>query len=560
MLERAKALMNDRPDSALTILDSLGQHEPSFGRRFRMQYRLHRLNALNKADTLFRSTAEAQALVDYFDGSGSPNEQMLAYYLLGRAYFDTHEAPMALSCYHTAAERADTTAQDCDYAQLSRVYGQMAKIFYQQNLMRQSLDCENLSVKYGWLGNDTLNVIRSIVGKIAPFKDLSEVDSALRACEYASALSTKIGCKEMSAAILGSVIRNLVDQGQIEKAKNYIDRYEQESGYFDSTNNIERGRESYYYTKGYYYLAVGKLDSAECLFRKELRDGEDFNNQNGGSRGLALLFQKKHMPDSAAKYALYSYAMNDSVYAQMATDEVEQIQGLYDYSRNQEIAQREKKRADAEKEKVYWLISLLAILGLLATFFILKEKAKRAEALQKYKANVSALALAQVEMNQLRSQKMESTRLAQNKEKQVTLLQGEVRQYQANEQRRIESEEARLQAAENKLNNSPLYAKLQTISNRGEKIADDDWQWIYSLAIECFPDFWEFVSAKKFALNESEFNTCVLIRLHVRPVSASAMLDFSTGYMAKLRTRLFEKLFGESGTSKQFDDRIMKYA
>ena len=38
MLSRAEEMMNDHPDSALMILDSLGQHEKEFGRHFRMQY------------------------------------------------------------------------------------------------------------------------------------------------------------------------------------------------------------------------------------------------------------------------------------------------------------------------------------------------------------------------------------------------------------------------------------------------------------------------------------------------------------------------------------------
>jgi len=37
---------------------------------------------------------------------------------------------MALQCYHDAIDCADTTATDCDYAQLARVYGQMGDIFY----------------------------------------------------------------------------------------------------------------------------------------------------------------------------------------------------------------------------------------------------------------------------------------------------------------------------------------------------------------------------------------------------------------------------------------------
>ena len=83
-----------------------------------------------------------------------------------------------------------------------------------------------------------------------------------------------------------------------------------------------------------------------------MREGKDFNNQNGGAHGLAILFQKNHQLDSAVKYSLYSYTMNDSVYARMATNEIERARGLYDYTRIQEMAQKEEKRANAEHNKV----------------------------------------------------------------------------------------------------------------------------------------------------------------------------------------------------------------
>jgi len=47
-LLRAETVMDEHPDSALQILDSLGQHETEFTRHFRMQYQLHRQNAVNK--------------------------------------------------------------------------------------------------------------------------------------------------------------------------------------------------------------------------------------------------------------------------------------------------------------------------------------------------------------------------------------------------------------------------------------------------------------------------------------------------------------------------------
>ena len=49
-LQRAEAAMGDHPDSALQILDSLGENEQEFGKHFRMQYLLHRTNAQNKTN------------------------------------------------------------------------------------------------------------------------------------------------------------------------------------------------------------------------------------------------------------------------------------------------------------------------------------------------------------------------------------------------------------------------------------------------------------------------------------------------------------------------------
>lgn len=322
-LHRAVSVMNDAPDSALHILDSLGKYESQFGRHFRMQYMLHRLNALNKLDTLFRSTEEAQQYADYFDAHGTPNERMLAYYLLGRAHYDMGESPMALECFQTAVSKAYTTANDCDYLQMSRVYGQMAKIFWQQNLLKRNLECLNKATNYAMIAGDTISALMNMSHKADVYDALQMYDSIIVVCDTVSEEFRKYDCRYNAAAVLGSSIESLIKIGNIRKAKRYIDIYELESGFFDSDGNIDTGREIYYYIKGHYYLAINRLDSAEFYFRKELRNGRDFNNQNAASWGLALLFQQQNRPDSAAKYALYSYEMNDSVYAQMSTKEIE---------------------------------------------------------------------------------------------------------------------------------------------------------------------------------------------------------------------------------------------
>ena len=554
-LERAKAVMNDRPDSALTILDSLGQHEADFGKSFRMRYRLHRLNALNKVDTLFRSTDEAKELADYFDDHGTPNEQMLAYYLLGRAYYDIHEAPMALSCFQTASEKADTTAADCDFRQLSRVYGQMGKVFYQQCFYKQQLDCDELSVQYGYRGKDTLNALMSMADKYLGYKRLGDVDAAIHTSDEVLRLFTLHGYRKECASYGASKIREYTDKGQYEKAKQYMDIYERESGFFDSENNIEKGRESYYYMKGHYYLAVNQYDSAEYYFRKELRDGKDFNNQNGGSRGLALLYQKTHKPDSAAKYALYSYAMNDSIYAHMATREVEKTRALYDYSRNQKIAEQAKEKVEREQRIVWAVLTILLLLIMVSAYIGREVYKKRQEMQQAYSRKVSDLAKAQADIVRLRSlaeHTEELSSLIAEKETEMQKMANEIDSYK-------EKLGTQRESAESLLEDSDIYHELTKKAGKAIELTNDDWHQVNVLAIETLPNFYKFISSKKLELNDKEFKTCMLVRMHFAPKDIANMLGVSQAYITKLRNNMMPKLFGMEGNSKELDEKLMQF-
>ena len=109
---------------------------------------LNEANQRQKGDSLFTEVNEMKSLVDYFSRHGSANERMLAHYLLGRAYADSGEAPMAIDCYMKAAECADTTQADCNYWQLSRVYSQMANIYYWQDMYREQIKCLEYAEKF----------------------------------------------------------------------------------------------------------------------------------------------------------------------------------------------------------------------------------------------------------------------------------------------------------------------------------------------------------------------------------------------------------------------------
>ena len=134
----------------------------------------------------------------------------------------------------------------------------------------------------------------------------------------------------------------------------FLDIYENNSGFFDEQGNILKGRQFYYYIKGYYYLAVSKIDSAEMMFRKELREASTLNHLIAGSKGLQEVYSRKGIVDSVAKYANLGYELNDSAYSLSEMQNIQKLQASYNYNYNKHLA--EKKTLEAERTKNYFLI------------------------------------------------------------------------------------------------------------------------------------------------------------------------------------------------------------
>ena len=112
VLDSADSLMNARPDSALTLLNTLLPDTNAMSKRDLMRFHLMHTNAQNKCDSALtaRHAALMRRVCDYYDHTASPPwgdergaSRMLAHYLLGRCYSDMGEAPAALQEFHNAA-------------------------------------------------------------------------------------------------------------------------------------------------------------------------------------------------------------------------------------------------------------------------------------------------------------------------------------------------------------------------------------------------------------------------------------------------------------------------
>lgn len=515
MLDRAEAVMSDNPSQAITILDSIG--DDGLSRSQHMRLLLLLTNAQNKCDTVFRSDSIQRLLVDYYESHGTANDRMLAHYLLGRAYYDMGEMPMALNAYQLAL--ADTAGNEHNYFQLTRIYVQIANIFFQQNLLQDQIDCINQSVKYALLAKDTIGAVNNYLQKANSYDLMGKSDSVITICENVNSFFKGKGMYKQSAQDQGLLALHYIKKGMPEKAKYCLDVYEAESGFFDSNHNIEPHRTIYYSMLGEYYTTIEKYDSAEICFRKELREGKDFNNQNAASRGLALLFQKTHQPDSAAKYALYSYAMNDSVYAHMATQEVERMKAMYDYTFHKRLAEQKENEAYRNRNAAI-IFGMLLMLCLLAVYIIVLH-------IRRYKGEVDE------------RERLLHSRLAEL-EQQLTIKE--------------------IRDVEQEILASPLVNSFHIIAQSPKKNPSlEEWRQLRSLLRDRLPAFWNKLQESEPPLRIEEIDVCLLIRLQFPVKEIANLTGMSIQAISNVRRRLLQRVFHQSeGGSKEFDRLIMK--
>ena len=513
--------------------------------RNRMRAGLDSINIRNRNGQPF-TVSDVQPYVEFFDEHGTPNDRLLAHYLLGLAYYDHGEAPMALQCYQDAAECADTTDADCDYAQLARVYGQMAQVFYSQGLYREMLFDLRKSVKIAWKGRDTLFALRNNEQEGYAYLELRDTTSAIAVIEDVAKHYIELGYIKDASITLGGSISPLIDLGDYDKAKDYINMYEAKSGRFDSCGNIEAGREVYYNVKGFYYLYTNKLDSAEYYFRKELRDGSDFNNQHAGAKGLSLLYQKRQFPDSVAKYSLYAYAMSDSLYKKRTTKDVERIQAVYDYTRHQEVARKESERAAlANRKLLICFIVLLAVLLLSSWLYIARKKV------------IESLRVTAVKLDDLKRENYELKRDASASQQQIVENEERIKLLEKKLGRYSKLVYFGIETTESNLKSSPNYQKINEMAYKGQKISNDDWDTICNLISEYLPSSYDFI-VSHFNINSSEYRICILLRLHFKVGEIANMLGVSSPYISKVSTDILGKTFGKRGSSKELYKELCK--
>ena len=582
-LATADNLMNHgQADSAFRMLCGMNAEAESMPDALQMRHLLLRSNAQNKVDSLFTSDSIGCLLVNYYDAHGTPNERMLAHYIKGCAYRDMGDQPATLRCFNDAVAAADTSMTDCNYDQLSIIYGQIARIFRKRAMSDNALQAYEYAERYAWKAKDTINVLTIWGNKSNALINQGEIKEGLRIKEAAAEGFHTMGYPQYAAQVMGLCIKWYARQGSFEKAKAAMDDYEALSGYFLDNGDIEPGREDYYHIKGTYYLEKGQLDSAEHFFRKLKNSSGTVNSQYLAAWGLSQLFRKQGISDSVAKYAYLGDVLGDTLYSEQTAENLQNAQAMYNYARHRENALRkELETKDMEISRRNWIIAGALLLSIIVFFWRRQIRLKKSElrtanrkntqlSTQLHTANkenaqlntqldANNLKIAQLnekisekgqlikQLNEVINKNAADLQLNAQLQQTVAILEERLATYL--KEKEIHSRTHNL----NTLQQQPVVKHFTELANgRVAYPTYKDWHTLYPLVEEFYPQ----LAVLRKDINDAEYQICVLTKLGFRLSDIGHLTHLDNNNLCVMRTRLLTKLFHTKGGTSMFDKRI----
>ena len=533
------SLLLSRPDSALTLLRGMSFTDKAD----RMYHYLLLADACNKCYDTLPSDTILQEVADYYDRHGTPNEQVRAHYLLGCAYRDMGEAPMALQCYQQAIESADTISEDCNYAILCRIHAQAAGLFKEQYMPDEAIYELDEAMKCSQMANDSLTAMYCYENKLGALYQAGEYDSVLVNTKIVYNRYRDMGLTNRAACSLSPAIFVLIQRRELQKAKEYINIYQR---YTEREDNKKNQQGMYYTYLGFYYLYSNQLDSAIYYFNLQLDYKERLNNRVLAYHGLFDTYQKANQKDSAMKYAKLYNEANDSSNIFESAERLQRMQAMYRYERNQKRATLSEHEAEINRLRMWITIGIgILILFLVIHYYKQIREKERKELIELNKMYYDTLESLNRAKDDLAMIEKENTALIEKKEKEIDNYKKLLVLYEPT----ITNPEKQ----DYKLADNPLIKSLHKKATCGKPASDSDIYEIFEIIKENYPQFLSDIEKQIGKLSYKQSCICVFSKLFFIPSEVGTLMQMRYQSVTNMRSRLAKTMIGTEATAADLD-------
>lgn len=333
---------------------------------------------------------------------------------------------------------------------------------------------------------------------------------------------------------------------------------------YDSVKNVMPRDSMNYDNWAYYYKGVGDVDSAIYYFHKCLHNYNAITDRRCLRELIGLEKNRGNLKEVVSLYEQLAVT-EDSIKKLDKEVETKRTQARYDY----EQMRQQRDELARKKERIDWIlgVSLSFILLLIVTAYLYlnnKWKDKQAELsrerlLRQEEENKRKQSEKQLTENlQQQAQLKQQLEKAEHDEETFKRLQTEA-DLLAAENQVIEARQKRHRLLLDELQNSDLYRRIkQNTGNRDFKLSDEEWLQLSASLDSVYDDLTKRI-LNLANLNPTELRVVYLLKIGVQPADMATILCKSKSAISMIRTRMYEKIFGKSGTATALDEYIQSF-
>lgn len=554
LLRQADSLLSACPDSMRAVLydwaDSISRQPEDI----RMYYNLLWVKADDKTYVTHTSDSLIRKVVHYYKKRRDKRLLPEALYYAGRTYSDLKDAPRALEYYQQAIDVMQREKLT-DYNLLSRIYSQMGTLFFYQELYDEVQGVLRKAYQCDLILKDSTNLVFDLRDIGRAFAVEEQQDSAEWYYNQAGEMAIHIKDSILLSMVYGELAGFYVNWG------NYPAAHEKLRIAWQTVDTLSMPM--YYNNTAEYCYYTNQLDSAIYYYKKKLTLNS-LLHKAGAYEGLAKIARKQGNISQAMEYYELYMLYDDSLKQGIRTETINKIDALYNYQKYEKENKLLKYENTKHKRQIFFLI-------LLALFFLLLF----AVFWQKYKRKEQAM-LFQQEKLKLQQEKLKqySQEQIEENEKRIVALSQQLQQAEADKdllrqdlllakREQVEKENQRIKAvqeiqrkAKESLCQTDVYNKFYAVANNLKNpkcLTSRDWNMLQSLIDETYANFTSRLRELYPQISEKELQVCLLIKIGIAPTQMATILFSSKQDISSIRSRLYTKLSGRKGSSKQCD-------
>lgn len=548
ILRTADSLMEEHPDSALTILRRDSLEICRSGKDYRLWYALSRTEADDKCYILHVSDSTMRAAANYYNSHGSDLQCVRANYLLGRVYCDMHLYGHALTSFNKAI-----TVESENDSTINRYKARSATwagyVYEVKGLHKDALRYNKLAYGYAKQAGAQVTEVYSLRDIGRSYRDLNRNDIAIPYYQKAAKKAKTIDDANLYNMVMEELAGIYIEEGRLDEA------YAALNTQFLATT--DKDISSHYYIWAMYFEKRGQLDSA-VAYNKRGMNYSDVSIKRDVSLDLARLLMKQGKHNEAIKYYEQYSVYSDSVTASElneTSDMLSQVEKNIDIERKNTILAETKTNLTILLSVIIFTVIVVSLILIKHYSNVRKRIREQQERANNYLSQLQETGMQKMKRNEERIAQLE-TELSVSNEKlteiRKSLMRNEAEMLaKQNEHMLFKEKHRELLIAD--LADTDVY-KLYHTPNAVPSSAD--YHRLVEALNKAYNNFTKRLKEFYPDINDNEVWICCMVKAGLSSKEICNISPYSYSSLGMAKSRLYFKMFQKKGGAKDLDHFI----